>query len=232
MISKWYKLKGEAIQLRKSGMSLRKVEYRLGIPRSTLGGWFKNLELSARQKEKLHNDWKNALIKARKKAVLWHNAQKESRLQVAKKEAEYVLKNINKNNVNIIELSLAVLYLGEGSKKNIETAIGNSDPLILKFFIMVLRNVYHLSDDKMRCELYLRADQNPEKIKRFWAKELELPLSNFKQVNVDKRTVGIKTYSNYKGVCNIRCGNVAIKRKLLYLAKLFFERALNNFMRP
>lgn len=133
----------------------------------------------------MHNDWENALIKARKKAILWHNAQKEKRFQIAKKEAENVLKNINISNTDVLELALAVLYFGEGSKKNVETAIGNSDPLILNFFIKILRNIYHLSDDKMRCELYLRADQDPEKIKHFWAKKLGLPLNNFKQVSIE-----------------------------------------------
>ena len=233
MASRWYKLKDEAVRLRKRGVSLRKIESRLKIPRSTLNCWFKNIKLTAKQKEKLHNDWKNALIRARKKAVLWHNEQKAKRFEIAKKEAESVLKNIDVNNSVILELALAVLYFGEGSKKNIETAIGNSDPLILKFFIMILRNIYHLNDDKMKCELYLRADQNPEKIKHFWAKALGLPLNNFKQVNIDKRTIGSKTYSSYKGVCNVRCGNVAIKRKLMYLAEMFFEKTLkNNYMRP
>lgn len=233
MASKWYKLKNEAVRLRKRGSSIRKIESRLKIPRSTLSCWFRNIELSAKQKEKLHNDWKNALIKARKKAVLWHNAQKEKRFQIAKKEAESVIKNINMSDFDILELALAILYFGEGSKKNIETALGNSDPLVLKFFILILRNIYHLSNEKIRCELYLRADQNPEKIKRYWAKALKLPLNNFKQINIDKRTAGSKTYSNYKGVCNVRCGNVAIKRKLIYLAKMFFDRVLyNNYMRP
>lgn len=231
MRSKWYKLKDKAIQLRKRGLSLRKIESRLRIPRSTLSYWFKNIELSTKQREKLHNDWKNALIKARKKAVLWHNAQKEKRLQIAKKEAEDVFKNIDISDSGVIELALAALYFGEGSKKHIETAMGNSDPLILKFFITTLRNVYHLSDDKIKCALYLRADQNPEKIKRFWAKELGLPLNNFKHTSIDKRTMGSKTFPGYKGVCNVRCGNVAIKRKLIYLAEIFFEKIISNHMR-
>jgi len=233
MASKWYKLKDEAVRLRKRGMSLRKIESRLKIPRSTLNCWFKNVELSAKQKEKLHNDWKNALIKARKKAVLWHHEQKEKRFQIAKREAENVIKNINTNDIYVLELALSILYFGEGSKKNVETALGNSDPLILKFFIFILRNIYHLSCEKIRCELYLRADQNPEKMKYYWAKTLGLSLNNFKQINIDKRTIGSKTYSNYKGVCNIRCGNVAIKRKLMYLAEMFFEKVLNDgYMRP
>lgn len=207
-----------------------KIEHFLGIPRSTLSYWLKNVELSKKQKEKLIRDWKNALIKARKKAVLWHNTQKEKRLQKAKDEALRTLKNINIENLNILELVLAFLYLGEGSKKNVETAIGSSDPLILKFFLALLKKVYNVDIKRIRCELNIRADQNPEKIKHFWAKELKLPLENFKQVNIDKRTIGSKTYSHYKGVCQLRCIKVEIQRKLLYLSNIFCNKVIDKYL--
>lgn len=226
MKSKWFRYKDGAIRLRRKGFSIGKIERRMRIPRSTLSGWFKNIKLSKRQKQKLLLDWKNGLIKARKKAVLWHNKQKQNRLDQAKKEALKILKRISIKNRDILELALSMLYIGEGTKKNAETAIGSSDPLILKFFITALRKIYNFNIKKMRCELYLRADQDPSIIKRFWSRELDLPIGNFKQTNIDKRTMGTKTYPEYKGVCNIRCGNVAIKRKLLYLSELFIKKSI------
>lgn len=228
MRSRWYELKDDAVRLRKRGFSIRKIERRLGIPRSTLSGWFRNIKLSPKQKQKLSKDWKNSLVKARKKAVLWHNEQKQKRLDEAEKKALQVLKNINTDDSNIIELSLAMLYYGEGTKKTDETAIGNSDPLILKFFLAMLKNVYNLDVRKIRCELNLRADQDPEKMKRFWARTLKLPLSSFKRVYIDKRTEGSKTYPYYKGVCNIKCGNVAIQRKLVRISNLFCKKIIED----
>jgi hypothetical protein len=54
------------------------------------------------------------------------------------------------------------------------------------------------------------------------SKELSLPITCFGQVNIDKRTVGKETYPHYKGVCGIRCGNVAIRRRLVFLAEKYF----------
>ena len=51
--SPWQLKKQEAIRLRKKGISIRKIEQRLGIRRSTLDGWFKNIRLSDAQNEKL-----------------------------------------------------------------------------------------------------------------------------------------------------------------------------------
>ncbi len=204
------------------------IEKRYGIPRSTLSGWFKNIKLSKRQKQKLIMNRFNALQKARGKAVLWHNNQKEKRLKEAENNAKNILNNININDKNIFKIAIAMLYLGEGAKKNQETAIGNSNPLILKFFLIFLKKIFNIDINKIRCELYLRADQNSKKIKKFWMKELNLPSTCFKQINIDKRTVGSKTYIDYNGVCNLRCGNVAIQRELLYLSKLFCEKIIQQ----
>ncbi len=228
MKSRWYKLKNKAIKLRKNGFSIGKIEHRLGIPRSTLSGWFKNIKLTQKQKEKLLRGWKNSLAKARKKAILWHNEQKEKRLKMAKEEALKTLEKISINDPNTVELALSMLYLGEGTKKANETALGSSDPSILKFFLSALKNVYNLDATKIRCDLNLRADQNPIKMKSFWAKTLKLAPSNFKNINKDKRTIGSKTYSDYRGVCHIKYGSVAIQRKLINIGNLFCQKIINS----
>lgn len=230
MKSKWFKLKPDAIKLRKKGLSIGKIEHRLGIPRSTLSGWLRDIELSKKQKEKLIQNWRKALVKARKKAVLWHNAQKEKRLRSAKEQALKTVGAIDIADKKILELALAILYMGEGTKSKVETAMGSSDSLILKFFLSALKTLYNLDPKKVKCQLSLRADQNPEKMKRFWSKELNIPIDNFGYVNIDKRTVGSKTYPRYKGVCYIICGNVAIQRKLLYLGEIFCKKTIEKYL--
>ncbi len=197
------------------------IERKYGIARSTLSSWFKKIKLTQAQKKKLIQNSNTALVIARKKAILWHNKQKQQRIEEAKQQALRTFKKINIKNKYILELALAILYLGEGGKTNSETNIGSSNPSILKFFLSCLKKIYNFDIKKIKCELHLRADQNPESTKRFWAQELKLPLNNFKQVTIDKRTLGSKTFSYYKGVCALRCGNVAIQRRLLYLANLF-----------
>ena len=229
MKSRWFELKPNAVKLRKKGFSIGKIERYLGIPRSTLSGWLRNIELSQKQKEKLTQNWKNALVKARKKAVLWHNAQKENRLIEAKGQALKTLEVVDITNKGTLELALAILYMGEGTKKKIETSMGSSNPLILKFFLAMLKALYDFDLKKIKCQLNLRADQDPEKMKRFWSKELSVPIDNFGYVNLDKRTVGSKTYPYYKGVCHVLCGNVAIQRKLTYLSEMFCKKTIKKY---
>ncbi len=225
--SKWFQLKSKAIYFRKQGKSIRHIETFLGIPRSTLSGWFKNIKLTNSQYKSLDTKHKKALINARKIAVVWHNEQKRHRLKIAENEAEKTLLKIN-NKQETIELALALLYLGEGFKKSPKTGMGNSDPLIMKFFLRIMLEIYKVNIEKIRFDLHIRADQNPELIKNYWAKELNAPLHRFKSISVDKRTVGISTYSDYKGVCVIDCGNIAIQRKLVYIGRKFCEKTLEN----
>ncbi len=219
MKSKWYELKPSAIKLRKKGYSIRDIEKALKIPRSTLSGWLKDIKLTKKQKEELHNKWKTGLDKARKRAVIWHNQQKQCRIAQAKKQAELVLSKIDIDNKHILELALAMLYLGEGDKTK-ETNIGSSDLLILKFFIKSLETLFKISRLDITCQLHLRIDQDERKMIHYWSKELDIPKNKFRAYK-DKRTAKSRTYPHYKGVCVVRCGKVAIQRRIVHLSKKY-----------
>lgn len=227
MISKWFGLKDKAIVLRKNGKSLKDVEKTLGIPRSTLSGWFKGIKLSKKQRKALDKRWRETLVLSRKKAVIWHNKQKDERLKIAEKEALETINKLDFGDKYILELSLAMLYLGEGFKTS-ATGIGNSDLKILQFFVKCMESLYGFSRNKIKCYLHLRADQNTLTLKRYWSKNLRIPFCNFMAVSLDQRTVGRKTYKNYKGVCILNFGTVAIQRKLLYLSREFSKRIIEN----
>jgi len=216
-----FELKSEAIRLRKRGASIRDIEKRLGIARSTLSYWFRDVEISLHNKRLLKRRWDRALIKARVAAVKWHNGKKAERLAFAAEEGEKTLTLIDTERHEILELALALLYMGEGAKKSVVTAMGNSDPLILRFFVGSLYRLYGVPITEMKCELHLRADQNPEKIIKYWSKTLGIPKRNFTRPSLDVRTAGRPTYPHYNGVCIVRCSRVAIQRKLVYIAKTF-----------
>jgi len=232
--SKWYEPRDKAIKLRKQGWSLRRVEANLKIPKSTLSGWFKNVTLTEKQKLILAKRdsvyARTRLAEARKKAATWHHAQKKMRMMQALQAAQATLNGIKMGDKNTLDLVLAMLYLGEGFKAGTGTGMGNSNPLILKFFITALKRVYKIPTERMRCELHLRADQNPSILKRYWSRELKVPLKNFMTVSVDQRTKGSTTYSTYKGVCVVRCGRSDIQRKLMALSMLYCEQMVSDYM--
>lgn len=227
MISKWYEQKENAIYLRKSGISLGGIEKSLGIPKSTLSLWFKDVILTPQQLKTLEKRKKQGLIKAREMSIISHNNQKKMRLELAENEAKKTFDKLSLTD-STVELALAMLYMGEGSKNNV-TSLGSSNPLILKFFLTVLIRKYNVDLTKVRFDLHLRYDQDPTKISRYWANELNIPITSFKYIGHDIRTRGKTTYPNYKGVCLINCGNIAVQRKLKYLYTIFCEKVINDW---
>lgn len=214
--------------MRRAGNSLRDVSLALNIPKSTLSGWFKDIKLSAKHQKVLDKRYADALVKARSISAVVHKEQRLQRLKRAEHEADEVISKIALKDKNIIETTLALLYLGEGFKRSHRTGMGNSDPEILKFFLWTMLNIYNLNVNKIRFDLHLRADQDELEIKKYWSQELNVPIARFTYVVKDNRTKDRVTYPHYKGVCVIDCGNVAIQRKLVYIGRKFCKKIVNN----
>jgi hypothetical protein len=145
------------------GASMNEIEAEFGVPKSTQNSWFSKMTLSKKALNILDLKKEAHLIEARKKAIKWHNSGKAKRMEIVRMTAEESLSHIDAGNKNILELALAMLYLGEGSKTT-ATGMGNSDPLIVKFFIESIRLLYGIDMARMRFDLHLRADQNPDKM--------------------------------------------------------------------
>lgn len=223
MKSKWFDLKEQAMTLRRKGVSMTLIERELGIPRSTLSGWFKTIKLTEDQRTKLMKNKSDGWKIAREKAVIAHQYKKALRVLKAKQEAEKVINKIELTD-ELLDIAFAMLYLGEGSKTNGTTSIASSDPTILRFILSVLKQNYGISPGMIRCELHLRLDQNELATKEYWSKELAVPIDRFRYVAFDKRSANKPTYDHYKGVCVLQCGNIQIQRKLIYLYTMFCDK--------
>ncbi len=212
-----------ARKLRAQGKSILVIEKQVPVARSTLSLWLRNIPLTKIQRDRLIQNKYKALKNARKKAELWHRGQKAARLKLAKDQARETLSKVDLKDNSILELAMAMLYLGEGFKKSDATALGNSDPAVLKIFVNVLARCYNVSAATLNCELHLRFDQSAPREKKYWSAQLGIPIERFKYVAFDARTKNSKTYTHYHGVCTVRASSVAIQRKLINIGKQFTE---------
>lgn len=218
MVSRWFKFKDEVVKLRKQGTSIGVINKKYGIPKSTLSCWFRKIKLSKLQKDKIYKSATIKMDRARQKALIWHHSQKEGRIKIAENEADAIINKLDKNNLDVLELALAFLYLGEGAKSN-ETSMGNANPLVLKFFVTAVKRIY--PNAKLgKCQLHLRSDQNEIDAINYWSQELDMNFSQFSFIK-DKRIAKTKTYPNYHGVCVIRFTEIAIQRRLVFLSHKF-----------
>lgn len=220
MKSRWFEYKETVIALRKKGYSMTTIERQFGIPRSTLSGWFKTVILTEEQRTSLMQSKSDGWKKARENAVIAHRLQKQTRIDVARSQALRSFEALPLENDAVLELALAMLYFGEGSKKN-ATALGASDPKMILFFIKSCEKLYGVDRTKNRYDLHLRYDQDEVIEKAYWADKLHIDPSLIKYASFDKRTVGKPTRAGYHGVCQVKIGSISIQRRLIALYNVY-----------
>ncbi|MBI3887689.1 hypothetical protein HY310_01320 [Candidatus Microgenomates bacterium] len=114
----------------------------------------------------------------------------------AKKFAEDFIKNINFREKFI---TLAILYWGEGNKKDF--SLSNTDPKLIRLFVSLLREVFKVGNDRIRGGIRIYQDLNKEECLEFWSKLIELPRESFTGIQVlEGKKVGKLKY----GMCKIR----------------------------
>lgn len=215
------KIRARALILRQRGESYAYINGRLGIPKATLSGWFKGVSLHPQAHLRIAHRRKRNLAVQRKKALEKRRlvSQREEDLQYKKFQTElaYHLKPI------VFEALLGMLYLGEGFKMRSVVGLGNSNIQIVRGFIVLLRKMYNVPDDRLRCYLYLRADQKPDTEVRFWSRQLGLKRSRFGKCQVDKRTLGKKTWKGYHGVCAVYCYDAQVEKRMSAIQNVLLE---------
>ena len=194
--------------LRRGGKTYAQIRemLRAKIPPSTLCTWFKQINFSAQEKERIKNGIANASA-TRKLA-------REKRLKNICNDNIH-LKDLL-NNKDVAKICLIMLYLCEGSKhQNAALCFGNSDPGIIQLFLRLLRQCYILDEKKLCCTVQCRADQDVDKLMSFWSETTLVPMDQFYRSRIDKRTIGFPTKkTDYKGVCRIDYFSAAIYNEL------------------
>lgn len=204
-----------AIALRKSGKSYVKISENLGVPKSTLSGWFKQLRYSQKIKRRLSSI---AIQKFSANINTWNKIRAEKYLEqrnaTIEKAADQI-PNITKDNLLFFGLGL---FWAEGSKKErFSVRFANSDPAIILFWIKFLEQYCGISINSITVSIHLHPNISDEAAKNYWSKLLGLPLSQFRK----SQTV-VSLRSQYKrasntlpyGTCHIRVNNSKLKQNI------------------
>lgn len=182
-------LKQKVIKLRMQGMSYSQIKKELSVSKGTLSGWLKEYPLSESRIKALRDNNPQRIERFRNTMA----RKKEERLEIAYKKAA---KDIGKLNNREMLIAGLFLYWGEGSKtSDATTALTNTNPAILRFFIDWLKLLGVRKSD-MKVKLHLYSDMNIEETKKWWSKKLGIPLSQFRKSYI-KRTV--QSQAVYKG---------------------------------
>jgi hypothetical protein len=215
----------KALKLRLTGKSYTEICIALGIPKSTLSGWFSNLELTQKAQDR---------IKARVHASSLKGLIKRNKLQThlaaerAKNLRSIHRKEINKLNSNELKLIGTALYWAEGYKRPIlrngkersfhAVSLSNSDPTLIMLFLRFLREICDVPENQITANVRIYEHMNEENVVAFWKKITGIQSKNFGKAyyGISKSSLGKRPFNRLPyGTIAIRVNRTNIFHKIM-----------------
>lgn len=217
--------KNQALKYRLQGKSYNEITKLLGVPKSTLSGWFAKTQLSEKARSRLdsmvYEGSLRGLIKKNKQQTL-----------IAKKKALNTKiissKDIGKLSKRELLILGASLYWGEGYKRPIikngvarsyhPVSLSNSDPFLVSVFLKFLREVCLVEEKKIRAGIRIYQHQNAEQLLQFWSKLTKLPKERFEKFyyGVNKSSLGKRPFNILPyGTIQIRVNDTNLYHKIM-----------------
>lgn len=217
--------KFKAYKLRMAGRSYNEISRLLKVPKSTLSGWFTDLELpkeaTKRLRDRVHTASLRGLIARNKNQTILA----EARSRKMHDEGNKLIKNINKRDLLIIGVAL---YWAEGYKRPVvingrtrtshRVSLTNSDPNLICIFLQFLREACKVPNEKITIWIRYFEHQDLVYLLDFWQKRCNIPYSNFRNT---LQTVSIssqrkKSYNSLPfGVAQISVNDTKLYHKIM-----------------
>lgn len=174
-------LNKKAVQLRESGMTYSEIMERVPVAKSTLALWFKEVNLSIPQKQKITEKRLKAGLRGAMKKKTDRILRMENIISKSQKE-------VGKITEREMWLIGTILYWAEGSKEkewNPGTGVSfiNMDKNMIKVFLKWLY-FCGVKRNEIRFDLYIHKNNEYriEEIKKYWSKVCNLPVSSFQKI--------------------------------------------------
>lgn len=191
-------------ELRLAGLSYGEILELIPVPKGTLAGWCRDIELTSEQV---------AAIKDRRgpragpRDTQWRRREEIARIEAqAVAEAEYLIRDP-------FWVAGVVLYWGEGSKTQRELSMANSDPAALRLFIAWTRRFLE-PQAEFTLKLNLHAGNDEHGARRYWRDQLRLENATFYKTFIKPEGTGHRKNHLATGVCTARmrrCADASVR---------------------
>jgi hypothetical protein len=189
----------KARSMRLEGSSIREIEQRLGVARSSVSRWVSGVELTSQQLAELERRsgagrLAGAAVNAERARTRRREWQEEGRRRARAGNASYI--------------SGCMLYWGEGSKSRSTVELTNSDVALVRVFADFLRQHFDVVDESMRlrCNLFADHAAHQSAIERHWLDALQLPEASL----LDSRVNRYSKYSQKKRTNSLPYGTARL----------------------
>lgn len=155
-----------ARQLRAEGWALADIAAELGVSKSSASLWSRGVDPGPRPKRRVPRDRPpNALQRA--KAAQIERLAAEGRERIGRLSERDLL------------IAGTALYAGEGTKRDGDVRVANSDPRIHLLFVTWLRRFWPVDESRFRVRLYLHEGLDLDAAVSFWSDLVGVPPDQF-----------------------------------------------------
>ena len=211
-----------AIQLRRQGKTFNEIVAHLGVAKSSVSLWVRDLDLPLEARRRIES-LKTAGQKAAQKSKI--ATTKQNLLRIRQESTGIVKEVLFDKSTALIACSL--LYWCEGAKaQNDKTfTFTNSDPMLVQAFIALMRHAFVLDERKFRVRMHLHEYHSELKQQKFWSKVTGVPPQQFRKTYWKPHT-GKTIHVGYPGCIHLDYYDVIIARKTSAIARAFLENVI------
>lgn len=187
----------KAQDLRRQGWSIRSIEKELGVSKSSVSRWTRDIELSDEQQKNLKRNQIEKVLKKGSQANSKKHLLQRRNHQVSGRE--YARLN------RPLHLKGCMLYWAEGSKDRNRLEFVNSDIHMMALFVKFLRHELKVTNDIISIRITCHATQQEKinMIEAFWLQLLKLPKKALRKTQIKIGTTSRRNKLKY-GMCSIR----------------------------
>mgnify|MGYP001573837167 CR=1 FL=1 len=206
-------LKNKAQLLRKKGLSVKEIQRRLKVSRSSVSLWVRDIQLTKKQLRKLYLNKKTGALKGSIIAAMNKIRAREELTEKLMKEGEKEIGIISNRDKFIAGVSM---YFAEGDKGGRNVSFSNSDPRAIKFMVKWFRDVCRIPLNRLRLSLYLHDNLDERKAKRFWTKLTKIPSAQFRKSYIVKNNPHrLRKVKHIYGVLRVAVSDTNLHRKIM-----------------
>lgn len=198
-------LRDKARELRCQGQSVNKIAELLGVSKSSISLWVRDIQLTVDQKESLDESKRVNAARLQTGGPDGKPFSEVNREKGVQQRALYQLagREYAKRGERLHRIA-CILYWAEGAKARNSVIFVNSDPNMMLLFMRFLRECLNVPDEKFRLRLHCHTPDTKEhdRMKKYWLGLFNLQIDCFNQVIF---TPGSKVRNNHfaNGLCTI-----------------------------
>ena len=201
-----------AVRLRQRGFTYPEIQAQIpALPKGTLAGWMKNLELPPVALQRLERRMSDGRERARFRAIISNRARRMERERQVAVAARQEFGRFKSDPLFLVGLAL---YLAEGSKRSGFFQFINSSPQLIRIMVKWVEKFLGIRRTQWRFRLYIHRPYAHERCEEFWSRVVRVPVERFSRTVYKPTPHTVKKNPDYRGCLRINAGGIDGLRRI------------------